>query len=1068
MQRTRTPEGATQTAATARGPAYRVAFPAARATPVPSPAQQAVIDHPGGRLRVLAGPGTGKSSTLVEAVGERVMGRGVDPESILVLTFSRRAAAELTERLARRVRVTTREPLVRTLHGYAYSVLRRHAHRTGEPVPRLLSAGESDLMVRELLVGHRDAGTGLWPDAFTGALGTPRFAAEVRDLLMRAAERGLSPARLAEWGRRARRPEWRAVAALAREYQDVADLRQGSNRFGAALDQAELTAAAVAVLRDDRALAAEQARVRRVFVDEYQDVDPAQARLIEMVASGADELIVLGDPDQAIYAFRGAEPAALRDIEVDTTVTLTDCHRMVPELVRATRLLARGLPGPGVQRELHSTQVEPGGGPTGVEGPPALEVRVFPTASAEAAYAADVLRRAHLADGVPWADMAVLVRSPEASLPVIRRAFGTAGVPIQARDPDRPLTQDPTVAALLTVLRCTVDPAALTGEIALALLTGPLGRVDPLRVRQLRRRLRAVRQGEGSTADLIAAVLAGAALPADLADDLREPLARLSRMVAVRSTAGTDAVRALWEVWERSGLADRLGAQAVAGGRAGRAADATLDAVVALFEWSGDHADRLPGAGVQSFLDVVAAEPLTPESRSAAQGIQAVRVMSAHAAKGLEWQVVVLVGVQEGRWPDLRGRTDLLGADELLQAAAGLPATVSRTAGLLADERRLFYVAATRARSRLVVTAVSAADSEPSRFLGELSDGTADLPAGWPGDAWGPRRELQMTGLVAELRRIVGRVGVDEEIAQGAARQLARLAAAGVPGAHPAQWFGLGDPSGRSDWQRGPVVVSPSAVESISVCSLRGVLERRGGRTPAGQAQIDGSVVHALAQGLGLGVPTTELTAQVEAFLDRQAHLPPWQVARARRSLSAMMTAAQEWVGTQSADREFLGSEQEVSATLPADDGGPSVVISGRVDWLSRRPDGSVVVSDFKTGATPPTRAQVVENAQLAVYQLALALGHDVAAGTSADPSGAPAARQPGGGELIHLRTGRPKVYEQPALDPEDHPRWAAQVREVARRLTDSGLEARQNPACDRCPVRGSCPLRDEGRQVTR
>ena len=87
-------------------------------------------------------------------------------------------------------------------------------------------------------------------------------------------------------------------------------------------------------------LAAEQSRVRRIFVDEYQDVDPAQARLIELLASGADELVVFGDPDQSIYAFRGSDPGALRDIEVDATVSLTVSRRLAPAVLTATRRVA--------------------------------------------------------------------------------------------------------------------------------------------------------------------------------------------------------------------------------------------------------------------------------------------------------------------------------------------------------------------------------------------------------------------------------------------------------------------------------------------------------------------------------------------------------------------------------------------------------------------------------------------------------------------------------------------------------------------------------------------------------
>src|SRR5699024_4389476 len=117
--------------------------------------------------------------------------------------------------------------------------------------------------------------------------------------------------------------EWTAAARLAREYQQVIDLRMGTTGLGAALDQAELTLAALDLLHRDEVLAAEQSRIRRVFVDEYQDVDPAQAAMVEQLASGADEVVVVGDPDQAIYAFRGADPGALRRFAADRTVGLT-------------------------------------------------------------------------------------------------------------------------------------------------------------------------------------------------------------------------------------------------------------------------------------------------------------------------------------------------------------------------------------------------------------------------------------------------------------------------------------------------------------------------------------------------------------------------------------------------------------------------------------------------------------------------------------------------------------------------------------------------------------------------
>src|SRR4051794_30047572 len=157
-------------------------------------------------------------------------------------------------------------------------------------------------------------------------------------------------------------------------------------------------------------------------------------------------------------------------------------------------------------------------------------------------------------------------------------------------------------------------------------------------------------------------------------------------------------------------------------GEAGRArqwraeaADRDLDAMVVLFDAAARFVDRLPGARTEIFLDHVLGQDLPADSiaPSGDRG-DAVRLLSAHAAKGLEWDVVVLAGVQEGVWPDLRLRGSLLGSERLVdvlegRAAGGAAGVAGQTSALLDEERRLFYVAATRARRRLVVTAVASA-----------------------------------------------------------------------------------------------------------------------------------------------------------------------------------------------------------------------------------------------------------------------------------------------------------------------------------------------------------------------
>ena len=121
-------------------------------------AQQAVVAHAGGPLLVLAGPGTGKTTAIVEAVTERITERRIDPERVLVLTFSRKAAQELRERITTRLRRTTRQPLALTFHSYAYALVRREFVLAGDVPPTLLSGPEQLLEVRRMLRGEAVGG----------------------------------------------------------------------------------------------------------------------------------------------------------------------------------------------------------------------------------------------------------------------------------------------------------------------------------------------------------------------------------------------------------------------------------------------------------------------------------------------------------------------------------------------------------------------------------------------------------------------------------------------------------------------------------------------------------------------------------------------------------------------------------------------------------------------------------------------------------------------------------------------------------------------------------------------
>ncbi|HYK33293.1 MAG TPA: UvrD-helicase domain-containing protein, partial [Streptosporangiaceae bacterium] len=288
-------------------PAYRLVRRPAQAAepPVLDAAQQQVIDHSGGPLLVLAGPGTGKTTAIVEAVVDRITRRGIDPTRVLVLTFSRKAAAELRERITLRLDRTTTEPLALTFHSYAYALVRREYTLAGDEPPILLTGPEQLGEVRRMLRGEAIDGAAHWPERLRPLLGTRGFAAELRDFLLRAAERGLDGPALARLGEQARRDDWVAAGAFLTRYAARFDLAPVP-----AYDYAEIVRIAGRLLSHAEVRQRERQAYDVVLVDEYQDSDPAQEELLFALAGDGRELIAVGDPDQSIYAFRGADADA--------------------------------------------------------------------------------------------------------------------------------------------------------------------------------------------------------------------------------------------------------------------------------------------------------------------------------------------------------------------------------------------------------------------------------------------------------------------------------------------------------------------------------------------------------------------------------------------------------------------------------------------------------------------------------------------------------------------------------------------------------------------------------------
>ena len=1034
--------------------------------PALDPSQRAVVDHAGGPLLVLAGPGTGKTTTIVEAVAARIAA-GVDPEQVLVLTFGRRAAAELRARITGRLGRATKEPLARTFHSYAFGLLRREAALRGEPSPRLLSGPEQDLVVRDLLAGDLAAGARDWPERLHPALSTRGFAQELRDLMMRAYERGVTAAELDRLGRAQGRDDWRAAARFMRQYAGVTALRDA-----ATYDPAELIRAVVGLwLREPALLGAERASRPLVYVDELQDTDPAQVELLALLAGDGRNLVAVGDPDQSIYGFRGADVTGIRDFrnrfrtsagELAPVVSLTTCRRSGPTLLAASRRVARALGGPVRHRDL-----------VAAEGLPAGEVTValLRSETQEAAHVAARLREAHLVAGVPWSQMAVLVRSTVRSLPVLRRAMSAAGVPVAVSGDEVPLTQEQAVRPLLLLLSCATRPDTLDEDGAVELVTSPLGGADVMALRRLRQALRRSELDAGggrASGPLLVAALRDARVLAGLDRAATRPAVAvaglLDRAREAAARPGATAESVLWEVWSHTGLARRWERASSEGGLAGVAADRDLDAVVALFETAARFCDRLPAAGPEVFLDHLLGQQIPGDDMSVrAPEAEAVQVLTAHAAKGLEWDVVCVAGVQEGGWPDLRMRGSFLGSerfvDLLRSGAEHTPPAVANAATLtrlLDEERRLFYVAITRARRSLLVTAVASEREglSTSRFLDEVEPLPTSVEVR---PLTTVHRPLSLGGLVADLRQVVTGTESPDRLRSVAAARLAALGGAGARGADPADWWGISTLSDeravRNDDE--PVPVSPSKVESFSRCQLRWFLEHIGGGASAGAAQSVGTLVHAVAEtALDPETSTEEaLLARLELLLASVDLGTGWVATKERAKAEQMVHRLASWLARN--ERQLVATEHELSATIGR------AVLGGRVDRVERDDQGRAVIVDLKTGSSKCPPDELPGHGQLATYQLAVESGALADVGLT----------ESGGAELVQVGKGGGKaglVQGQAALADSADPGWArTMVLEVAEGMAGSAFHALDNRYCAMCPVRTSCPVQDEGRPVT-
>jgi DNA helicase-2/ATP-dependent DNA helicase PcrA len=674
-------------------------------------AQLEAVTHGEGPLLIIAGAGTGKTTVLTRRIAHLIASKQTRPEDILALTFTEKAAAEMTERVDQLIPYGYAEPHISTFHAFGDRVLRDAALEIGlNPEFRVLSQPEQIIFLRERVFDL--------PLGRFRPLGDPtRHLRALCTLVSRAKDEDVSPESYLAWA------EGRLAGATTEEERDEAERHIELAAFYAAhqrllgeaglVDFGDQIHRTLGLLRERPAvLDGLRERYRWILVDEFQDTNHAQLELLTLLAGPAANLTVVGDDDQAIYRWRGAAAANLlafrRLYGGCREVVLTENYRSTQGILdAAARLISFNNPYrleaiAGIDKRLRSDRQE---------GVPVRHLH-FDTVSAEADGVAGEIQ-ARLRAGHRPRDVAILVRSNDDADPFLR-ALNVAGVPHRFSG-SRGLYDREEVRLLASFLKVLANPEDSVSLFYLA--ASEVYRVpemELLRLNQYARRktrpLLEVLRGLQENEDLSGVSGATRETAARLLSDLERAAADVAR----RRTG-----EVLYTYLQWSGLLGRLSKEATAESEAKVRNIARFFEAVKAYGDVAEH-DRVPAFVAHLELlrdagdDPAVAEPDHDED--------AVHVLTVHKAKGLEFPVVFLVGCAEAKFP-LQRRGEKVALPEALlreEAEAG--------SGHLHEERRLFYVAMTRARDELVLTSATDYGTARARKVSRFVVEALDLP----------------------------------------------------------------------------------------------------------------------------------------------------------------------------------------------------------------------------------------------------------------------------------------------------------------------------------------------------
>ncbi|USR78961.1 UrvD/REP family ATP-dependent DNA helicase [Arcanobacterium pinnipediorum] len=1036
--------------------------------------QQAVVSacediarsHIGGRaLSVIGAASTGKT-TLLRRCLQAVL-RHSPNASIAVLSPDRRAADETRNTIVGELKVLGEHVRVRSISAFAFAIVSRYAQAVGRKEPELLSGPEQDALIKELF----DVATKYYPHA--NALGSvdpevahmEAFRQEYRDLLTRSAELGITAQELRELAEAENNPSWFIGAELMEEYEKALAVQAGTGYAQPdRTDHARIVQQAAAFLQQwDRAqvgqIGAQRPQWDWIFVDDVSNSTLALRSLLRELHNLGANIVVFGDPDSAVQGYRGgiahlqsllSRPVAAGGIDAQTFV-LAHRYRGGGQIEPIITMLETGIhvAGSALGRKADTQYADP----------VTASAHILLSDHDENSYLASRIRQLHLEEKVAYSQIAVVTRS-RSHHHSLRQALLDRGVPVQPLKSVSPLRFQPVVADLILAIKIALglsEPAQLAGQLR-QLLTGPLFGLTPVELSSLIKRLHGWELLGGGRK-------IGDELLATIADqDPDSPAAKIPqfshiRLVfdAVRSAVSHDplAENVLWVAWEKIGKAQQWREQVLAGSEGSDEADRNLDAVIQLFRIAQRLSDRDPQtAQITDLLRVLDEQEIPEDSIARTSAMEdGIVLTSPSAAIGQTWEWVFIAKINEGIWPNLQLRNPLTQVPQLVSRVVGSELAgqevrgEQRLADVVDDELRMLLYSVSRAKSGVEFTCVHSEDVLPSRFMDWLFPSESQLLTVHQQESL----SLDFPTFVGQLRQ--AQRLADPKLQARASDYLAQLQAGNIGGMEAKIWADSIEYT-QGDFPDVPVRISPSTVEKMLTCPLRGTLDSIHGQEIGDSALADlGTLIHQIAE--------ETQTPDRDRMLERLDQL--WEGAefgtdmhaqQLRYRAEAMVEKLYSYLVEHPGD-----AHKEIYARVDRGD----VIVSGKLDRVEYDPASpdEVRVVDFKTGKVAPAKSLSETVPQLLIYQWLVEEGGLVVEPGQSKPTTSLGAR------LVHVGTDRKdySLTEQSPLDQERRALVENMIDSVANLRQAHSVPAIVNDGCRTCSYRVLCPAY-EGKRI--